>query len=216
MRPIPQSSLKDVLNSFSLDLFANFNCHRIGSIVSFNKDEQTARVQLTDKGVKATYDGVQYLTMPLLVDCPVYIPFQNGKGVTIPISAGDKCLVLFNDRDIDNWFSGNESTAPASSRMHHLGDGLVLVGFHNNANFIEDFNEEAVEIRFDESKIGVGEKIVIKNAAQDLKTLIDSLIDAIKALQVVDPISGSLPVTPATTAALDVLKTQFGGLLSDN
>ena len=63
------------------------------------------------------------LAIPLLRDVPVFMP------VPFDVHPGDACLVIFADRDIDQWLC--EGTG--SGRMHSLSDGFAFVGFKRTA-----------------------------------------------------------------------------------
>jgi hypothetical protein len=67
---------------------------------------------------------------PVLVDCPYFVLQGGGAYIDMPISAGDYCLVLFNDRDIDNWWSTANVADPASTRKHSFSDAIALVGLN--------------------------------------------------------------------------------------
>jgi hypothetical protein len=58
----------------------------------------------------------------------------------MPIQEGDECLVLFNDRDMDNWYSGSSSSGVATPRLHSFSDGIILVGLSslNNSWLVYD------------------------------------------------------------------------------
>lgn len=215
MKQIPNPNIIDILKSNKLDIFATFNCHRIGIINSFDPTSQTASVQLVDKRtVNIIKDnGVQYYNYSVLVNCPVYIPKAAAGGYTYPISAGDNCLVLFNDRDIDNWFNDGLVQVPNSVRMHDLSDGIVIVGLYNLNNAIADYNNSATEMNYGLTKISLTDKIVIQNATQNLKTVLDSLITCLLNLQILDPISGNLSITTATVTALDNVQNNLNSLL---
>jgi hypothetical protein len=124
-----------------------------------------------------------------------------------------ECLVCFNDRDIDKWFNNGQVQQPNSARLHDLSDGMVIIGFRSMLRPLTGYNPAATELKYGTTIVSLDDKVKIQNAAKNLKTLIDSFIDVIKALQVVDPISGNLPITAATTTALDAIKTEFDGLL---
>ena len=57
-------------------------------------------------------------------------------------------------------------------------------------------------------------KTRIKGATSDMLTAIQGLIDVIKTITVVDPISGALPITPAILVNLEAQKAIFQGFLS--
>ena len=48
--------------------------------------------------------------------------------VPFEVSEGDRCLVVFADRDITRWLTGDEDAA-LSPRLHSLSDGFAFVGF---------------------------------------------------------------------------------------
>lgn len=191
--------LRALLLALRMETSATLNCHQVGQIVSFDAVKQTASVQLAV--LRTTPDGV--LPYPVLTDCPVFMLGGGGGVITFPIIAGDTCLVLFNDRDLDNWFSSGAITPANTPRLHDLSDGLVLVGFRNLSNPIPDFNTTDVEIKFAGGKIQVADKISINNAATSLKTVFDQLITALTSW--VDT-HGDTP-NPTTIAALNAVKT---------
>lgn len=120
--------LDDLLAELKNEIFANLNCIQIGKIESFNKDEQTAEVQIQ---VKRRIGGDEIKNYPLLVDCPVVVLQGGGAFSEYPISVGDYGLVIFCDRDIDNWWSAETVKEPLTTRKHSLSDGFILVGVNS-------------------------------------------------------------------------------------
>ncbi len=145
--------LRDLLSLLKKDIMLSLNCHALGTVQSFNSANQTATATVN---YKKTYYRPNLVTggndpflvdYPLLVDCPV-IALGGGNGaLTFPIASGDECLVLFNDRDIDNWFQGSASSANATSRLHSFADGMILVGVRSMANILVDYADDAIELR---------------------------------------------------------------------
>lgn len=113
------------------EIFANFNCINIGKIESVNKTEQTVEIQLQIKRLAA--DGTS-TAFPVLVDCPYFVLQGGGAYIDMPIAAGDICLVLFNDRCIDNWWNSGNVMDPPKTRKHSLSDGIALVGINAKPN----------------------------------------------------------------------------------
>jgi hypothetical protein len=135
--PIPQVSLRDVLNSERDNAFAALNKVQIGTIVAYDATKQKAQVQLVNKRVvyntpmttSVVPPDPQLVPYPVFVDVPVFVFSGGGSFLSMPIAAGDTCLVLFNDRDLDPWCTnGTTGAAPNSTRMHSLADGIALVG----------------------------------------------------------------------------------------
>ncbi len=212
--PISEPNMDDNFSSLKQEIFATLNCHRVGTIESFDPTTQTATIQLVDAWTQNNYQGNFSQPIAPLIKCPIVILKGAKGGFTSPINKGDQCLVLFNDRDLDNWQkAGGEYQIPATARCHYITDAFAIVGIRSLANPIEDFNNVATEMNYQDTVISLDEKVKIQNATKNLKTLIDNLITAIVNLQILDPISGPLPITSATVTALNAAKTDFDALL---
>ena len=144
-----QMTLTSLLDLHRSGTKRQINCHQVGEIVSFDPNTQTAEVQ-----IKMTYliNG-EIREYPLLIDCPCIILAGGDGALTMPISAGDSCLVLFNDRDMDNWYSGGQTMPPRTDRMHDFADAIALVGLRNKQNKISGYLANGVELKHGKSTI---------------------------------------------------------------
>lgn len=124
---ITPPNLKILLNEAKAEIFATLNCIQVGRIEKVTPGAQTVEIQLQIRRLAA--DGTSTL-YPLLVDCPYFVLQGGGAYIDMPISVGDYCIVLFNDRCIDNWWSTANVADPASSRKHNLSDALAIVGLN--------------------------------------------------------------------------------------
>ncbi len=128
-------TLADLLNLHKKDILLSLNCHAIATVQSFDAENQTVTAKIVYQKtsfVQNQESGIQSPVLsdyPLLVDVPVIILGGGGFNLTFPISPGDDCLILFNDRDLDNWFAGLVNGPVNSGRLHSFSDGLALVGF---------------------------------------------------------------------------------------
>lgn len=191
MTPVPLQSIASpdlaaLLRQLRTDIFYNFNCHQVGQIISFDASNQTAQVQISvlRQVPDPTKNPPVYVprAYPLLVTCPVFIQSGGSGHLTFPIVAGDPCLVLFNDRDLDVWWTTGNTAVPNSDRAHDLSDGLVLVGFRNKANALSGYNTSDAELAFAGGKLKVNDKLAMIGASTDLKTVMDKLYSALTAL----------------------------------
>ena len=94
------------------EILSSLHCALPGTVESYDAETGTA-------GIRPALRG-----MPVLQDVPVFACHD--------VSAGDACLVVFADCDVDAWFDGNDSADPASVRMHSLSDAFAFVGFMRN------------------------------------------------------------------------------------
>lgn len=162
--PLETPTLRALLNSHLDEVFSRLNCHQLGTIVSFDKDQQTAQVKINAQRVvynqpQTTTEGLQQQPLivdyPILADVPVFFSSGGEARLTLPIAAGDTCLVLFNDRDFDAWWATGNVAPPNSPRMHSLSDAIAVVGVRSKANKVSDYNPTDAELKFGDSKVGI-------------------------------------------------------------
>lgn len=182
-------SLKDVLDKLKQDIFFSFNSHHIGTIGAFNPLTQTATATIN---YKKTYFQSDPLTgiyteklkdYPILLDCPCILLGGGLSSLTFPIAPGDECLILFNDRDINNWFAGGSGGPVASARSHSFSDGLIIVGIRSLGNVLKNYDMIRAKLQNGEAMVGVGPILIkIANQAFTLNELLQELIDEVKDL----------------------------------
>jgi hypothetical protein len=201
---IAAPDMRLVLDTWMNNSALKLNCHRIGTIVDFDSAKQTASVQIAALAVF----GDKTVPYPVLTQCPVFVPSGGNGCLTMPVSPGDSCLVLFNDRDIDNWYESGAVTAPNTARTHDLSDGLVIVGFRHQANPIVDYSVD-VEMRHGTAIVGLEDsgKISIRNQDTTLKNVLTTLITALNKLDEKSPSgSASVQIADVNTLIYQLLK----------
>lgn len=122
--------LKSVINKVGLEL----NCVRIGIIQSFNAEDLTAEVLITNKKtIGLNQDGSPQTKDYALIRAKICYccPYM-----TYPIEQGEECILLFNDRELESWFISGQVQPEAYSRMHALTDCIAIVGLRSLANMI--------------------------------------------------------------------------------
>lgn len=128
-----EPSENDTLDAFKDEIFRDLNCVRPGVIQSIDLSVGSVTVKLTIKEWIDSTAGVS-IEYPILTDVPLFVLQGSGAFLELPVKKGDSCIVLFSDRDIDNWWiSGNEGTTPNTLRKHSLSDGIALVGLNTKA-----------------------------------------------------------------------------------
>ncbi len=208
--PISLPDLRALLGQLKTDIFTTFNCHQLGTIQSFNASKQTATVSVNllrmvpDLNVTPTvYRNISY---PLLVDVPVFINSGGSGYLTLPIAAGDTCLVLFNDRDIDTWFSTGSIAEPNSQRCHDLSDGLALVGFRSLANALQGFDTDNAVLAFEGGKIKVADKLDFVGQLSTMRAVMGTIYAALIDLNTKK--TGASAIT-----TINAFQTEYNNLL---
>ena len=105
------------------------NCMRIGIVRNVYYDDLTVDVQIANKKtLNINQDGTQNVAdFPIVRAKIVYCnPF-----ITNPIAAGDECVLIFADREIESWFISGDVSPEGYPRMHALTDCVALFGIRS-------------------------------------------------------------------------------------
>lgn len=230
----PQPDLADLLALWKKDILLNLNCHHVATIQSFDPEKQTVSATINYKKTyfQRSSDGVYQPVLKdyaLLIDVPVII-MQGGNGsLTMPIAQGDECIILFNDRDIDNWFQSGQVQGTATSRLHSFSDGFALIGVNNSRNSLSGYDPVRAALNNGTTRVAVGaNKILIENMTTTLNTQLQALTTqltmltaALATLTVTGVTSGSSASGPPANALaitaigtnISSIATQIGSLL---
>lgn len=190
-------------------LKTEMNCVGVGTIVSFNPEDLTCTVQINY--LRVIYGGAaqaspnsdsvvnQTVSYPQLVKCPLLIASGGDSYLSFPIVKGDQCVIFFNDRDIDNWWStGSPNSSPNTNRVHDLSDALIYVGLRPQKKPIVGYNQSGPQLTNGINLIAIEDAIRIQANAVSLRFALDTLMTAL--LTWVDT-RGDTP-NPTTIASL--------------
>lgn len=204
-------------------IFARLNCHNIGRITEFDALSQTCTVELMQ--IKQFNEGY-YVPAPI-TQVPIIMLGAGNAYITMPNPVGTICLLLFLDRNIDNFLETGEKYVPETSRMHDFTDCVALTTFKTLVDPLQNYDEEAIslvnqkiideisqltslKIFPDSIKMQTSGKIQLANSSQNIGSLMQSFLTACENIAV-DPNTGIL--TPASKQLFTDLKTQFEELL---
>lgn len=130
-----------------------------GIIVSFDPEDQTAKVQPAIKRVFKTVEEERTFLVPeeisALINVPVFFPRGGGYSFTYPINEGDECLLIFSERAIDNWFEQGGCQEPKYNRMHALSDAVAFVGLSSKPNVDTDFDNANMVLKSDNGESSI-------------------------------------------------------------
>lgn len=122
-----------------------------GQIVSYNPTKMTASVQIGIQAMHEKIDGsIEAMTILPIQDVPVHFPGGGGHTLTFPVKAGDECLVIFAERNIDNWFQHGGTQQPGDYRMHDINDAFVMVGTRSQPKVPNNVSPTTVQLRSDD------------------------------------------------------------------
>lgn len=226
-----QTNFNDVMIIAQEAIMSRINCHNIGRILEFDPATQTCTVEL----MQIKQFNEQTILPPPITQVPLIILGAGGGHITMPNPVGTICVLLFLDRNIDNFMETGEQYVPDTARMHDFTDAIALTTFTTLANPLANYDEDAITIfneglieevqklsyikiypniiqihTADGANIALNDKVSISNSSYDLGTLIQALLTACEGITTVN--GGGL--TSSSLQAFTDLKTQFEGLIN--
>ncbi len=99
---------------------------------------------IADTQLTVIFNGWMSLFLP---DVPFFIYSGGGYCLTLPVSPGDDCLVVFGDNCIDAWWQSGGIQNQIDHRRHDLSDGFAIVGFRSQPNAVAGFSSGAAQLR---------------------------------------------------------------------
>lgn len=151
LQSAPPPDAQTVLEQLKQVIKKEINCARVAVIQEYDPSNNTVTAQIAQQQVTSTDpNGVRTIAaFPPLLVVPVVFPCGGGHTLTFPIAAGDECIIVFNDREMDNWFTSGAGLAPTTPRVHDLSDGFAIVGVRNSTRSLSNISTDSVQLRSD-------------------------------------------------------------------
>lgn len=207
------------------------NSHHIGTIQSFDPSNQTAQVRINYTKTKTVSDNFVQKTAlieyPIVTGVPVICIGGGGDGyLTFPIAQGDECILLFNDRDIDNWFAGSQSSPPNTARLHAFNDAIALVGLRSLPNVIGDYDSVRAVLKKGDALVGVGagdgslvkianDSLTMNGILQSLMTQLENLSTQLNTLATDIALITVICATPGNPSSVPVNAAAFTSIATN-
>ena len=136
--------LKRTLDQFNIDL--RVACPAI--VQSFDPVAQTVVVKLAIRE-DTVYQGVltRGVEIAPIADIPIYMPRAGNYVLTMPITAGDECLVIFADMCIDAWWQSGGIQNQIDKRRHDLSDAFAVIGPWSQVKVFENYSTDTAQLR---------------------------------------------------------------------
>lgn len=148
----------EVINDLMRKISGGIRVAMPASVESYDFKTQKADIKID---MQELYQNGTSLDYPVLSGVPVIFPRCGGASITMPISRGDTCLVMFLDRDSTAWLLGGKNVKPKSMRSHHLSDAVAIMGLCPFTNKSPAKNNTDMLISFDGSFVTLKPKGII-------------------------------------------------------
>ena len=117
-------------------------------VKSVDYERQTLTCQPAIREQMHDNDGnISWLEIPELLDVPFMVYSGGGYCLTLPIKAGDDCLVIFGDCCMDAWWQNGGVQNQVERRRHDLSDGFAIVGFRSQPSVVSGYSSGTAQLR---------------------------------------------------------------------
>ena len=165
LTPNNNKSLLNLFEEMTSVIFSTLNCVKIGEIQSFDPATQTASVKILSKKVNEyNLNERELVDYTVLEQVPVVFPKGGSSYISYPVSAGDNCLLLFCDFELDGWWISGEARPSNFPRRHDLSDAIAFVGINSTVSLIQNFSNFLMLYYAANSFIEIGSQINITNS----------------------------------------------------
>ena len=203
-----------------------------GRIEKYDPETMLANIQPLLK-IKF-YGRTDSQLLPIINNVPICHTRTGTALIRLPVALGDIVTIVFADRSIESWISGNgEARDPLDTRKHHITDAFAFLGGYpqglkqtaNNKNALEIVVKSGTKLT-----IGNGEEELLQlahNAFTGLKTLTEQLAQTLADIQLIThpytddgvPSTTGVPDNAADFATIktsvDAITTQVQTTLTD-
>lgn len=123
MLDILRESAQQVVDNFA----ANLSTSIPGVVVRVDPERMRADIR---PSVSKLYEDGEIEESPILLDVPIIMPGTRESLISLPVQAGDSVLLVFAQRDTDNWNIGDTNEAVPASTMRAFGaqDAFAIPG----------------------------------------------------------------------------------------
>jgi len=181
---------------------AGINTSIPGVVNKYDSSKNLATVKPT---VKRRLVSGEYVALPEIVNVPVLFLQGGGASITFPIEKGDPVLIIFAQRSLDEWLSGDGTgdVEPSTSRKHDISDAIAIPGLLPSlkpaAGFSVQFKGASVTLtptgRVKITSAPTG-GVEFGNGVEELLSLLIQTLEALSKTQVATGI-GPQPLTTA-------------------
>ena len=194
-----------------------------GKVLEYDESVQKAKIQPLLKRKFKTEEGE--VELPIINSVPVSFPRTENSIIHIPVAVGTLGMIIFCERSIDSWLSGEGGcVSPDDPRTHDLSDGIFYPGLYPFSKAISGLNSTYTTIKNNNMKIELSPdgKIAITGGSEELVSVLSDLADHVltfignvKVANILVGSGSSAGPWPFTPADIVKFTTDEGNITSD-
>lgn len=187
-------TLSSVLSDSIRYVLNDFNVCMPGRIEKYDAVKQKADVKPL---IQKQYLDGRTESLPIVVGVPVVFPGAGNRAKLnmSVLQQGDFVLMLFCDRNIDQWLSSGRDLPPSTRRQHDLTDAIAIAGLNPFSGF-DNPEPDVVGITYKDAKFRIQPdgKVTIGNGVTELLDIIDRILLNIQLITVTDSLGVPSPI----------------------
>ncbi len=122
-----------------------------GTVIAYNRAKKTVNVR---PSLLQSVDGTA-VDMPIITDVPVVFPGSNDAVIQFPLVSGDRVLLVFTSRSIEEWMGSTGNRLPSDPRQHALTDAIAIPGLYPSVSPGKVAESDGLEVRYKGAKRGI-------------------------------------------------------------
>lgn len=178
-----------------------------GKVVLYNPATSSANIQPCM--LKSFADNPVPLPYPIINGCPVVLPRSARGGVSTDLLVGDYGLLIFSERNIDNWALSGLDIVPADSTKFALNDAFFIPGAV--PQIIPDTAGATRPLTTSLFRTDAG-FVNMFNAVESLSVLMQDLLTAVSGIATFGSPASHVG-TPTWIAQITAIQLRFAALL---
>jgi hypothetical protein len=135
-----------------------------GIVRAFDPVKQTCTVEIAiqeyamqppqgDNLLGSTQNVPTPTAIDLLYNVKIVMTRVPGWSITMPITPGTECLLVFSDMCIDGWWQTGQVSVQMDRRRHDLSDAIALFGPWSQPNNLENYSTTSMQLRSDDQTV---------------------------------------------------------------
>lgn len=140
-------NLENLVNILTSSIKSDIRVALPAIVTSFDSSKQTISCVPAIRELVNINGEVSYRDLPELKDVPISIPRAGNWAITLPIQAGDECMVIFQDLCMDGWWFRGGVQNWNDLRRHDLSDAIAVFSPWSQPNTISNYSNQYMEAR---------------------------------------------------------------------
>lgn len=140
----------ELLNIIIANKIADIHICMPGKILEYDYSKQRAKVQ---PSLNQKYNDGEVVKLPAIFNVPVIQPASGGASITFPVNIGDKVLLVFAEKSLEEWLQNGNQVTPDDPRQNNLTDAVAHIGLRDFGTNSPAANNTDLLIKYDGSEI---------------------------------------------------------------